>query len=204
VEHHVRQRPLVDILAWGRAYLPKEVKIVSITGERLLVLLHHRESMIAESIADLDALDASLALGRIDEDSKEGSLFPLLLVDLTILFCLGPLGPDSLPLLIVGNGAQLGLKMRPRNRLAQDGGVGTLRYTGHAADTLFPVELRDLQRNVAEVAQGAGPGWDQAAGYPDIGRQALLACPGRICPDDPLVEVAHILLNVELQEPGWR
>ena len=70
-----------------------------------------------------------------------------------------------------------------------------MAVSGHSVtQSMQPVQLladvlRNLRRDVAEIAQRRRAGRDQRAGDRQVGRQLLLAVAFFVAADDPLVEV---------------
>jgi hypothetical protein len=111
--------------------------------------------------AGIDAFGASLALGRINENSKIAGLSPFLFVNVPILRRAAELPAVMFALRGIGDGFQLGFQFGLRDDLAQDGGVRTLGDTLHATHAVLAIQQGNFGSDIGEIPQHAGAGRDE-------------------------------------------
>src|SRR4051812_38700796 len=112
-------------------------------GHQVVGLGHHFESIV---IANGDALGTAFTLGRIDDDVEHAADAGFLLAGIIVFLGLGPLFAVHGPVYF-GNGREFFLELSFGQYLAEDGGIGTLGHTVHAAGAVFGNVDRNFRGN---------------------------------------------------------
>lgn len=148
--------------------------------------------------ANLDTLAAALAFRRVNKDAEERAAFALRVRDVEVLAGLRPVRALLRNRLGVAESRKLFVEDGFRQRFPEDRGVRADVHAVHATDAPGRVEDRDLWRQVAEVAERAGPGRNQAAAQAVVGGESVRGPARRIGWKDPVAEVLEIDEQVDL------
>ena len=189
-QHHVRQRLLVDEFLRRLGHVAVEVEGGLVELHVVISLADHAQGVVVA--AGVHAFGAALALGGIDEDAELSAAEALLLEDGVVLLRLHPLGAHGSTQRLVGDFRQPIVECGGLCHFAEDGRVRTLRDAIHAPDAVFDHELRDVLRDVTEIAERSGTRGDKAAGYHVVGVQAFFRGSIVISANYALVEVSYI------------
>src|SRR5205823_3257577 len=111
---------------------------------------------------------------------------------LVVLAGLRPLRLEQLAVRRVGDRIDLLLPLALTEHLAEDRGIRAKRDAVHAAGAVARDILRDIRRDVAEIAERRRASRNQRPSRGQIGRQVLLGIAFFIAADDPLIEVIDI------------
>ena len=197
-QHHVNQHAVADKAFRGVGQATEEVEGVTVLGHCLIFFFDHFQRVVTQVSADLDALGAAFALGRVDENAEIAAAARFLFLRHRVkLVGNSPLLAQPIGMTILS--LQRQIQHRRLNHFAQNGRVRAFGDTGHTTDTVVMVKFGNFRRDIGKVAQHTRAGRNQRPGDANIGGQPIIIA-FVIRAHDPLIKITRIGQQIQLKK----